>query len=133
MSPFLVFRRSRIHERSCLAYKAFKQSAGEWVSLPADLRMPLHSQHKSIVTRILNCFHQTVRRPCGANQFPSHLFDCLVMMAVNRRGGLVRESGEHAALEQSDIMRMSLAGSALFVFDCPGHFAGDVLNQRAAA
>src|ERR1700752_1218645 len=74
------------------------------VSLPAEFRMPLNAEDKTIASRIFSGFDQTVTGPGGCHQFPAQSLDRLVMMAVDRCIKAAGEFIEHAAFQNPHAM-----------------------------
>src|SRR5205807_6450651 len=73
----VLLGRCRNSKLSTLANEARKERLRYIISLPAQLRMPLHAEHKTIAARIFHSFDQAIRGPGGRHQFPSQSFNCL--------------------------------------------------------
>src|SRR5580765_602265 len=110
-----------------------KERLREIVTLPGQLRMPLHAQHEPVATRVFHRFHQSVRRPGRRYQSPSQSFNGLMVVAVDWRVISAGELAEHAACQNTNAMRMAIARRPLLVFDCIRPLTLNVLNQCATA
>src|SRR5690348_16025604 len=103
----------------------------EQIILPAHLRMPLHSDDKSIGPRIFERFDDAVCGPRGRNEIAANRFNRLVMMAVDERLNRDGAACQSCVLAQTDVMRRTIAWRALLVLDRIWHLRVDVLDQRS--
>ncbi len=90
--------------------------------------MPLNTDYKPITARIFDGLDQTIRGPSGRHQFPSQLFNRLVVMAVYRRCLSLGQLPETTVFQQAHAVRVPITRRTLFVLKGVGMLTYDVLN-----
>src|SRR5215510_13237555 len=114
-------------------YKPFEDGQRKLVLLPSYFGMPLHAEREAVGTRIDDRLDNPIRRARDHAQIASDLIDGLMMRAVDARGFAAGKFGEQRTGLDPDVMRGSINGLPLLVFDGLGQLGRQVLDQRSAA